>query len=110
MNDMIRIIQGPISLQDLREKISHKNAGNIDVEEAVLEEMALELFREPMQELLGALTPREKRVIELRFGIEDGHARTLKQVGLELSLTPERIRQIEATALRKLRRHSKQKK
>jgi RNA polymerase primary sigma factor len=56
------------------------------------------------------LTGRERRVLQLRFGLEDGRARTLEQVGTELNLTRERIRQIEATALRKLRHPSRSRK
>ena len=54
--------------------------------------------------MLSSLTPRERRVLELRFGLEDGRSRTLEEVGREFSVTRERIRQIEAKALRKLRR------
>ncbi len=65
-----------------------------------------ELLKEQLDRALDELTPREKRVLQLRFGLEDGHARTLEEVGQEFSITRERIRQIEARALRKLRRPS----
>ena len=66
------------------------------------------LFRS--MEVLETLTPREKKVLELRFGIEDGRTRTLEEVGKEFNVTRERIRQIEAKALRKLRHPSRSKK
>ena len=61
-------------------------------------------------EVLKTLTPREERVLSLRFGLEDGHPRTLEEVGKEFNVTRERIRQIEAKALRKLRHPSRSKK
>ena len=60
--------------------------------------------------VLDTLTPREKKVLELRFGMADGHSRTLEEVGKEFNVTRERIRQIEAKALRKLRHPSRSKK
>ena len=60
--------------------------------------------------MLGSLTARERRVLQLRFGLEDGRARTLEEVGKEFGVTRERIRQIEAKALRKLRHPSRSKK
>ncbi len=65
-----------------------------------------ELLKEQIDRVLDELTPREKKVLQLRFGLKDGHARTLEEVGQEFSLTRERIRQIEAKALRKLRHPS----
>ena len=61
------------------------------------------LLKEQLSEVLDTLTPREKRVLELRYGLEDGRSRTLEEVGQEFNVTRERIRQIEAKALRKLR-------
>ena len=66
-----------------------------------------ELLKEQLDRVLDELTPREKRVLQLRFGLRDGHARTLEEVGQEFSVTRERIRQIEAKALRKLRHPSR---
>jgi RNA polymerase primary sigma factor len=60
-----------------------------------------------MDEVLQTLTPREQRVLQLRFGLEDGRSRTLEQVGKEFNVTRERIRQIEAKAIRKLRHFSR---
>jgi RNA polymerase primary sigma factor len=61
-------------------------------------------------DVLSSLTPRERKVLELRFGLEDGRSRTLEEVGREFSVTRERIRQIEAKALRKLRHPTRSKK
>ena len=67
-------------------------------------------MREQLQDVLDTLTPREKKVLTLRFGLEDGRMRTLEEVGKEFNVTRERIRQIEAKALRKLRHPSRSKK
>ena len=68
------------------------------------------LLKEQLVEVLSTLTPREEKVLKLRFGIEDGRTRTLEEVGKEFNVTRERIRQIEAKALRKLRHPSRSKK
>ena len=67
------------------------------------------LLREQLEEVLETLTPREKNVLRLRFGLEDGRSRTLEEVGQSFGVTRERIRQIEAKALRKLRHPSRSK-
>lgn len=77
---------------------------------APTEVAAQELLKEQLDRVLDELTPREKRVLQLRFGLRDGHARTLEEVGQEFSVTRERIRQIEAKALRKLRHPSRSRK
>jgi RNA polymerase primary sigma factor len=69
-----------------------------------------QLLKEQIKEVLGTLTPREERIIQLRFGLEDGRTRTLEEVGEEFKLTRERIRQIEAKAIRKLRHPSRSRK
>ena len=69
-----------------------------------------QLLKEQIDDVLGTLTPREQRVLQLRFGLEDGRARTLEEVGKEFGVTRERIRQIEAKALRKLRHPSRSRK
>jgi RNA polymerase primary sigma factor len=69
-----------------------------------------QLLKEQIEDVLTTLTPREKRVLELRFGLEDGRSRTLEEVGVEFNVTRERIRQIEAKALRKLRHPSRSRK
>ena len=68
------------------------------------------LLREQLEEVLGTLTEREQKVLRLRFGLDDGRARTLEEVGKEFNVTRERIRQIEAKALRKLRHPSRSRK
>jgi RNA polymerase primary sigma factor len=68
------------------------------------------LLQDQLDDVLDSLTDREKRVLELRFGVEDGRSRTLEEVGKEFGVTRERIRQIEAKALRKLRHPSRSKK
>ena len=68
------------------------------------------LLKEQLSEVLSTLTPREERVLRLRFGLEDGRSRTLEEVGEVFNVTRERIRQIEAKALRKLRHPSRSKK
>jgi len=69
-----------------------------------------QLLKEQIDKVLSSLTPREQRVLRLRFGLEDGRSRTLEEVGQEFNLTRERIRQIEAKALRKLRHPSRSRK
>lgn len=73
------------------------------------DEAALTVLREQLSEALGTLSPREQQVIRLRFGLDDGHVRTLEEVGREFNVTRERIRQIEGKALRKLRHPSRSK-
>ena len=69
-----------------------------------------QLLKEQVQDVLSSLTPREQKVLVLRFGLEDGRSRTLEEVGREFNVTRERIRQIEAKALRKLRHPSRSRK
>ncbi len=69
----------------------------------------LNLLKDQVEEVLSTLTPRESRVLRLRFGLKDGRSRTLEEVGREFGVTRERIRQIEAKALRKLRHPSRSK-
>ena len=71
---------------------------------------AFTLLKEQLVEVLGTLTEREQKVLRLRFGLDDGRARTLEEVGKEFNVTRERIRQIEAKALRKLRHPSRNRK
>ncbi len=71
---------------------------------------AFSLLQDQLQEVLNTLTPREQKVLRLRFGLDDGRARTLEEVGKEFNVTRERIRQIEAKALRKLRHPSRSRK
>ena len=69
-----------------------------------------QLLKEQIDGVLSSLTPRERRVLQLRFGLEDGRSRTLEEVGKEFNVTRERIRQIEAKALRKLRHPTRSRK
>jgi len=75
----------------------------VTMEDEVIEAADRELLKERIAEVLSSLTPREQKVIELRFGLKDGRSRTLEEVGKEFGVFRERIRQIEAKALRKLR-------
>ena len=77
---------------------------------APAEAAAYTLLKEQLMDVLDTLTPREEKVLRLRFGLDDGRARTLEEVGKEFQVTRERIRQIEAKALRKLRHPSRSKK
>ena len=74
------------------------------------ESAAFLLLKEQLEDVMSTLTPREEKVLKLRFGLEDGKTRTLEEVGREFQVTRERIRQIEAKALRKLRHPSRSKK
>ncbi len=74
------------------------------------ESAAGQLLKEQVKDLLGSLTEREQKILKLRFGLEDGKSHTLEEVGQEFSVTRERIRQIEAKALAKLRKHKDSKK
>ena len=84
---------------------------SVQKEEPKTEEAAsVVLLKEQLLDVLGSLTPREQKVVMLRYGIEDGHPKTLEEVGKEFNVTRERIRQIEAKALKKLRHPSRSKK
>ena len=75
-----------------------------------LDSASTQLLKEEISAVLSTLTPREQRILQLRFGLEDGRARTLEEAGLEFKITRERVRQIEAKALRKLRHPSRSRK
>jgi RNA polymerase primary sigma factor len=81
-----------------------------DKEKSPQEEVSRKMLRETVNEVLGELTEREAKVLSLRFGLEDGRQRTLEEVGKEFDVTRERIRQIEAKAIRKLKHPSRSKK
>ena len=108
-----RISQDPISLES---KIGHEEDSKVS--DLVVDETALSphdvamqnMLKQQLMSVLETLTPREQKVIRLRYGLDDSHPRTLEEVGREFSVTRERIRQIEAKALRKLRQPSKLKK
>ena len=111
--DILKIAQEPVSLETpIGEEEDSKLGDFLPDEDASepSEAASFSLLREQLEEVLDTLAPREKKVLELRFGIVDGRTRTLEEVGKEFNVTRERIRQIEAKALRKLRHPSRSKK
>lgn len=113
VREIIKVAQEPVSLETPigEEEDSHLR-DFIEDEDALapVEAASSILLREQLEEVLETLTPREKEVLRLRFGLDDGRARTLEEVGQKFNVTRERIRQIEAKALRKLRHPSRSKK
>ncbi|MDD4169558.1 MAG: RNA polymerase sigma factor RpoD [Desulfotomaculaceae bacterium] len=113
VREIIKIAQEPVSLETPigEEEDSHLGDFIEDHEaRAPAEEVSFTLLREQLDEVLKTLTDREQRVLRLRFGLDDGRARTLEEVGQKFGVTRERIRQIEAKTLRKLRHPSRSKK
>ena len=113
VREIIKIAQEPVSLETPigEEEDSHLGDFIADDDTPAPAEMASHaLMREQLWEVLNTLTPREEKVLRLRFGLDDGNQRTLEEVGREFKVTRERIRQIEAKALRKLRHPSRSKK
>ena len=113
VRDILKIAQEPVSLETpIGEEEDSKLGDFLPDEDASepSEAARFSLLREQLEEVLDTLAPREKKVLELRFGIVDGRTRTLEEVGKEFNVTRERIRQIEAKALRKLRHPSRSKK
>ena len=108
-----KIAQDPVSLETPIGEEDDSHLGDFiqdDDSPAPQDSVAYTLLKEQLEEVMGTLTPREAKVLKLRFGLEDGKARTLEEVGKEFKVTRERIRQIEAKALRKLRHPSRSKK
>ena len=108
-----KIAQDPVSLETPIGEEDDSHLGDFiqdDDSPAPHDSAAYTLLREQLEEIMNTLTPREAKVLKLRFGLEDGKARTLEEVGREFQVTRERIRQIEAKALRKLRHPSRSKK
>jgi len=108
-----KIAQEPISIDTPIGEEEDSHLGDFIPDEEALapaEAAAYTLLREQLVDVLQTLTPREEKVLKLRFGLDDGRARTLEEVGKEFNVTRERIRQIEAKALRKLRHPSRSKK
>ena len=108
-----KIAQDPVSLETPIGEEDDSHLGDFIQDEdspAPQDSVAYTLLREQLEEVMNTLTPREAKVLKLRFGLEDGKARTLEEVGREFMVTRERIRQIEAKALRKLRHPSRSKK
>jgi RNA polymerase primary sigma factor len=113
VRDILKIAQEPVSLETPIGEEEDSHLGDFIPDEDAsepAEAASFTLLREQLSEVLGTLTPREEKVLRLRFGIEDGRTRTLEEVGREFNVTRERIRQIEAKALRKLRHPSRSKK
>ncbi|MBC8584498.1 RNA polymerase sigma factor RpoD [Youxingia wuxianensis] len=113
VREIMRVAQEPVSLETPIGEEEDSHLGDfIQDEEAPAPADAAShvLLKEQLSEVLQTLTPREEKVLRLRFGLEDGRSRTLEEVGKEFNVTRERIRQIEAKALRKLRHPSRSKK
>ena len=112
VREIMRVAQEPVSLETPIGEEEDSHLGDFipdDEAPAPAEAASHTLLKEQLGEVLGTLTPREEKVLRLRFGLEDGRARTLEEVGKEFNVTRERIRQIEAKALRKLRHPSRSK-
>jgi RNA polymerase primary sigma factor len=113
VREVIKVAQLPISLElPMGEEADSNLSDFIEDHNAIqpLDGASKQLLKDEINEVLLTLTPREQRVLQLRFGLEDGRCRTLEEVGVEFSVTRERIRQIEAKALRKLRHPSRSRK
>ena len=113
VREIIKIAQEPVSLETPIGEEEDSHLGDFipdDEAPAPAEAAAFTLLREQLMSVLSTLTPREEKVLRLRFGLDDGRARTLEEVGKEFKVTRERIRQIEAKALRKIRHPSRSKK
>ncbi len=113
VREILKISQEPVSLETPIGEEEDSHLGDFIQDENVpvpAEAAAFALLKEQLVEVLGTLTEREQKVLRLRFGLDDGRARTLEEVGKEFNVTRERIRQIEAKALRKLRHPSRSRK
>ena len=113
VREIIKIAQEPVSLETPIGEEEDSHLGDFipdDDAPAPAEAASFTLMKEQLLDVLDTLTPREEKVLRLRFGLDDGHQRTLEEVGREFKVTRERIRQIEAKALRKLRHPSRSKK
>lgn len=113
VREIMKIAQEPVSLETPIGEEEDSHLGDFIPDEdapAPAEAAAFTMLKEQLMDVLDTLTPREEKVLRLRFGLDDGRARTLEEVGKEFNVTRERIRQIEAKALRKLRHPSRSKK
>ena len=113
VREILKIAQEPVSLETPIGEEEDSHLGDFIPDEGASEPSeaaSFTLLKEQLMDVLSTLTPREEKVLKLRFGIEDGRTRTLEEVGKEFNVTRERIRQIEAKALRKLRHPSRSKK
>ncbi len=113
VREIIKVSQEPVSLETPIGEEEDSHLGDFIEDHGALapaDAASHQLLKEQVMDVLASLTPRERKVLELRFGLEDGRSRTLEEVGREFHVTRERIRQIEAKALRKLRHPSRSKK
>jgi len=113
VREILKVSQTPVSLETPIGEEEDSNLGDFIPDEggeAPAEAASVQMLRESVEDVLGSLTERERKVLRLRFGLDDGRGRTLEEVGKEFNVTRERIRQIEAKALRKLRHPSRSKK
>ncbi len=113
VREIIKVSQEPVSLETPIGEEDESHLGDFLPDESALapaDAASHQLLKEQVMDVLNSLTSRERKVLELRFGLEDGRSRTLEEVGREFQVTRERIRQIEAKALRKLRHPSRSKK
>ena len=113
VREILKIAQEPVSLETPIGEEEDSHLGDFipdDDAPAPAEAAAFSMLKEQLVDVLGTLTEREQKVLKLRFGLEDGRARTLEEVGKKFDVTRERIRQIEAKALRKLRHPTRSKK
>ncbi len=113
MREILKIAQEPVSLETPIGEEEDSHLGDFIEDEdapAPVEAASFLLLREQIESVLDTLNDREQKVLRLRFGLDDGRARTLEEVGREFGVTRERIRQIEAKALRKLRHPQRSKK
>ncbi len=110
VREIIKVAQLPVSLESPINEEEDSHLGDFIEDRTTLppvDAASRQLLKEQIEEVLSTLSPREQRVLQLRFGLEDGRSRTLEEVGREFNVTRERIRQIEAKALRKLRHPSR---
>jgi RNA polymerase primary sigma factor len=113
VREIIKISQEPVSLETPIGEEEDSHLGDFIEDQKALapaDAASHQLLKEQVEDVLDSLTQRERRVLQLRFGLDDGRSRTLEEVGREFGVTRERIRQIEAKALRKLRHPSRSKK
>src|SRR5256885_8777262 len=113
VREILKVSQEPVSLETPIGEEEDSHLGDFIEDQGALapaEAASHQLLKEQVEDVLDSLTGRERRVLQLRFGLEDGRARTLEEVGKEFNVTRERIRQIEAKALRKLRHPSRSRK
>jgi RNA polymerase primary sigma factor len=110
VREILKVSQEPVSLETPIGEEGDSHLGDFIEDRsapAPADAATFQLLREQVEDVLGTLSERERRVLQLRFGLEDGRSRTLEEVGREFGVTRERIRQIEARALRELRRPSR---